>query len=117
MYEFFKVSISDILFFYKLVSKENVFKDIFIKCCFFFQKLKFVLYERMYVYMILVENVFVKENDEGYEKVRVLNGKKYVFLVELIINEYINNQKLCNIMKVGFNLDLKGYGIVIFVDF
>lgn len=41
--------------------------------------------------MMLVENVFVKENDEGYEKVRVLNGKKYVFLVELIINEYINN--------------------------
>lgn len=115
-YEFFKASISDTLSFYKSASKENVFNDILIKCCFFFQKSKFALYERMYAYMTSAENVFVKENDEGYEKVRASNGKKYAFLVESTTNEYINNQKPCNTMKVGSNLDSKGYGIATPVD-
>lgn len=83
---------------------------------FFFQKSKFALYERMYAYMTSAENVFVKENAEGFEKVRDSNGKKYAYLVESTTNEYINNQKPCNTMKVGSNLDSKGYGIATPVD-
>lgn len=66
--------------------------------------------------MTSAENVFVKENAEGFEKVRDSNGKKYAYLVESTTNEYINNQKPCNTMKVGSNLDSKGYGIATPVD-
>lgn len=56
------------------------------------------------------DRVMVDGNKEGVAKVR--NGKgKYAFLLESPSNEY-NNQRLpCNTMKVGENLDSKGYGI------
>ncbi|XP_062608230.1 glutamate receptor-like [Saccostrea cucullata] len=82
----------------------------------FFKKSKFALYERMYAYMTSAENVFVEKNSQGFEKVRNSNGKKYAFLVESTTNEYINTQKPCNTMKVGSNLDSKGYGIATPVD-
>ena len=54
--------------------------------------------------------VFVKSMSEGVERVRDSNGK-YAFLLESTMNEYSNQQKPCNTMKVGDNLDSKGYGI------
>ena len=43
---------------------------------------------------------------------RVRNSKgRYAFLLESTMNEYFNQRKPCNTMKVGDNLDSKGYGI------
>ena len=70
----------------------------------------------MYAYMTSADNVFVESNQDGYKKVRASNGKKYAYLVESTTNEYVNNQKPCNTMKVGSNLDSKGYGIATPVD-
>ena len=43
---------------------------------------------------------------------RVRNSKgKYAFLLESTMNDYYNQKKPCNTMKVGGNLDSKGYGI------
>lgn len=54
--------------------------------------------------------VFVKSNLEGVEKVRKEEGN-YAFLLESSVNEYLNEREPCNTMKVGPNLDSKGYGI------
>lgn len=69
----------------------------------------------MFVYMNFVLDVFVNFMEFGKKKVREFNGL-YVFLFELIINEYINLRLFCDIMKIGFNFDFKGYGIVIFLN-
>ncbi len=37
--------------------------------------------------------------------------RNYAFLLESSLNEYQNERKPCNTMKVGSNLDSKGYGI------
>jgi len=47
---------------------------------------------------------------DGVRKVRSSKGK-YAFLLESTMNEYYNQRKPCNTMKVGDNLDSKGYGI------
>lgn len=36
---------------------------------------------------------------------------KYAFLLESSVNEYQNEREPCNTMKVGNNLDSKGYGV------
>lgn len=36
---------------------------------------------------------------------------KYAFLLESSVNEYLNEREPCNTMKVGNNLDSKGYGV------
>jgi len=54
--------------------------------------------------------VFVKTTDEGVARVRDSKGK-YAFLMESTMNEFFNNRKPCDTMKVGDNLDSKGYGI------
>jgi ionotropic glutamate receptor len=36
---------------------------------------------------------------------------KYAFLLESSVNEYLNERQPCDTMKVGPNLDSKGYGI------
>ena len=55
-------------------------------------------------------DVFVKTTEDGVTKVRNSKGK-YAFLLESTMNEYHNQRKPCNTMKVGHNLDSKGYGI------
>ena len=50
----------------------------------------------------------VDTNDEGIERVR---DSKYAFLCESTTNEYYNQQRPCDTMKVGGNLDSKGYGV------
>ena len=51
---------------------------------------------------------FVGTNDEGIRRVR---DGKYAFLIESTTNDYNNQRMPCDTMKVGGNLDSKGYGI------
>lgn len=55
-------------------------------------------------------SVFVKKTSEGVLRVRKSKGK-YAYLLESTMNEYIEQRKPCDTMKVGGNLDSKGYGI------
>ena len=54
--------------------------------------------------------VFVKSNKEGVDRVRNENGR-YAFLMESTTIDYHNQRQPCDTMKVGANLDSKGYGI------
>jgi len=47
---------------------------------------------------------------DGIERVRASKGK-YAFLIESSTNEYQNERMPCDTIKVGKNLDAKGYGI------
>ena len=51
---------------------------------------------------------FVSNNEEGIQRVR---DGKYAFLIESTTNDYNNQRKPCDTMKVGGNLDSKGYGV------
>uniref|UniRef100_A0A8C4QQ11 Glutamate receptor n=2 Tax=Eptatretus TaxID=7763 RepID=A0A8C4QQ11_EPTBU len=77
----------------------------------FFRRSKIAVYEKMWNYMKSAEPwVFVKTNALGVARVRKSKGK-YAFLLESTTNEYIEQRKPCDTMKVGGNLDSKGYGI------
>ena len=54
-------------------------------------------------------SVFLKDNDEGVDRVRKEKGK-YAFFMESITIEYHVERK-CDLMQVGNLLDSKGYGI------
>lgn len=71
---------------------------------------KIPTFETMWIFMNSTPNVFVKTTDAGVSRVRESKGK-YAFLMESTMNEYFNNRKPCDTMKVGDNLDSKGYGI------
>ncbi|CAF4269878.1 unnamed protein product [Adineta steineri] len=64
----------------------------------------------MWAYMQQSEDVLVASNEEGINKVRKSKGK-YAFLLESTKNEYTNERFPCDTMKIGSNLDSKGYGI------
>ena len=55
-------------------------------------------------------DVMVNTTEKGVARVRDSKGK-YAFLLESTMNEYHNQKKPCNTMKVGNDLDSKGYGI------
>ena len=77
----------------------------------FFQTSKYSVYQRMWAFMASSEpTVFTDTVDEGIKRVRKSNGK-YAFLLESTMNDYVNSRKPCETMKVGINLDSKGYGI------
>ena len=72
---------------------------------------KIKVYERMWAFMQSAEpKVFVNETEVGVKRVRDSKGK-YAFLLESTMNDYYNQRKPCNTMKVGDHLDSKGYGI------
>lgn len=71
---------------------------------------KIPVYEKMWAFMESEPSVFVKTTEEGVNKVRNSKGR-YAFLLESTMNDYHNQRKPCNTMKVGENLDSKGYGI------
>ncbi|MGH0167935.1 UNVERIFIED_CONTAM: hypothetical protein FKN15_053743 [Acipenser sinensis] len=72
---------------------------------------KIALFDKMWTYMKSAEpSVFVKTTAEGVARVRKSKGK-YAYLLESTMNEYIEQRKPCDTMKVGGNLDSKGYGI------
>jgi len=63
----------------------------------------------MWAFMTTTEpSVFVTTTEEGIKKVR---QGKYAFLIESTTNDYTNQREPCDTMKVGSNLDSKGYGI------
>jgi len=64
----------------------------------------------MWSFMSSEPSVFAKTVEEGVQRVRNSKGR-YAFLLESTMNEYHNQRKPCNTMKVGDNLDSKGYGI------
>ncbi|XP_078509767.1 glutamate receptor 1 isoform X2 [Lissotriton helveticus] len=77
----------------------------------FFRRSKIAVFEKMWTYMRSAEpSVFVKTTEEGMNRVRKSKGK-YAYLLESTMNEYIEQRKPCDTMKVGGNLDSKGYGI------
>uniref|UniRef100_A0A2K6V3J1 Glutamate receptor n=1 Tax=Saimiri boliviensis boliviensis TaxID=39432 RepID=A0A2K6V3J1_SAIBB len=77
----------------------------------FFRRSKIAVFEKMWTYMKSAEpSVFVRTTEEGMIRVRKSKGK-YAYLLESTMNEYIEQRKPCDTMKVGGNLDSKGYGI------
>uniref|UniRef100_A0A672S582 Glutamate receptor n=1 Tax=Sinocyclocheilus grahami TaxID=75366 RepID=A0A672S582_SINGR len=77
----------------------------------FFRRSKIAVYEKMWSYMKSAEpTVFTKTTAEGVARVRKSKGK-YAFLLESTMNEYTEQRKPCDTMKVGGNLDSKGYGV------
>ena len=64
----------------------------------------------MWSFMDRDQSLFVETTLEGVQRVRNSKGK-YAFLLESTMNDYYNQKKPCNTMKVGNNLDSKGYGI------
>ncbi|XP_064834690.1 glutamate receptor 1-like isoform X2 [Oncorhynchus masou masou] len=77
----------------------------------FFRRSKIAVFEKMWSYMKSADpSVFVKTTDEGVVRVRKSKGR-YAYLLESTMNEYIEQRKPCDTMKVGGNLDSKGYGI------
>ncbi|XP_054167278.1 glutamate receptor 1-like [Oppia nitens] len=76
----------------------------------FFRKSKITVYSRMWEFMSAKPNVFVDSYTEGIRRVRESKGK-YAFLIESTQNDYNNERQPCDTMKVGRNLDAKGYGL------
>uniref|UniRef100_A0A8B9LR64 Glutamate receptor n=1 Tax=Astyanax mexicanus TaxID=7994 RepID=A0A8B9LR64_ASTMX len=77
----------------------------------FFRRSKIAVYEKMWSYMKSAEpSVFAKTTPDGVARVRKSKGK-FAFLLESTMNEYIEQRKPCDTMKVGGNLDSKGYGV------
>ncbi|XP_045499036.1 glutamate receptor ionotropic, kainate 2-like [Colias croceus] len=81
----------------------------------FFKRSNVSTYQRMWAAMESARpSVFVKNNDEGVE--RVLKGKRsYAFLMESTAIEY-QLERHCDLMQVGGLLDSKGYGIAMPFD-
>jgi len=65
---------------------------------------------RMWEFMSSHPSVFVATTENGVARVRSSKGK-YAFLLESTMNDYHNQRKPCNTIKVGEDLDSKGYGI------
>lgn len=77
---------------------------------FIFQRSKITVYARMWEFMNSRKHVFVTSYEDGIKRVRESKGK-YAFLMESTKNDYINERQPCDTMKVGRNLDAKGYGV------
>ncbi|KAL5011717.1 hypothetical protein ScPMuIL_010268 [Solemya velum] len=76
----------------------------------FFKTTNISTYQIMAAYMVEHPETSVKSVVEGVERVRNANGR-YAFLMESVYNDYINYRRPCDTMKVGPNLNTKGYGI------
>ncbi|XP_057375759.1 glutamate receptor 1-like isoform X2 [Daphnia carinata] len=76
----------------------------------FFKNSKFAVYSRMWEFMNSRKHVFVRTYDEGIRRVRQSKGK-YALLIESPKNDYVNERYPCDTMKVGRNLDTKGFGV------
>ncbi|GFG28171.1 hypothetical protein Cfor_07823, partial [Coptotermes formosanus] len=76
----------------------------------FFRKSQITLYSKMWEFMSSRKHVFVRTYDEGIRRVRTSKGK-YALLIESPKNDYINEREPCDTMKVGRNLDAKGFGV------
>ncbi|XP_033744251.1 glutamate receptor 3-like [Pecten maximus] len=82
----------------------------------FFRESKVMVYDQMWKFMQFQNDsgadIFMQSNEKGWKKVQSSKGK-YAFLLEESFNEYFNNRKPCNTMKVGATLNSFGYGIAL----
>ncbi|KAH7645973.1 glutamate receptor 1-like protein 1 [Dermatophagoides farinae] len=76
----------------------------------FFRRSKIAVHQRMWEFMKSRPHVFVDSYEDGIRRVRESKGK-YAFLIESTKNDYVNERKPCDTMKVGRNFDAKGYGV------
>ncbi|GFO45439.1 glutamate receptor [Plakobranchus ocellatus] len=77
----------------------------------FFETSNVTTYRMMWNYMSSASPpVMVKTVEEGVKRVQD-SGGKYAFILESSTNDYYNNRKPCNTIKVGPNLNLKSFGI------
>ncbi|CAG7820788.1 unnamed protein product [Allacma fusca] len=76
----------------------------------FFRKSQIGVYSKMWDFMKNRKHVFVKTYTDGIRRVREKKGK-YALLIESPKNDYTNERKPCDTMKVGRNLDAKGFGV------
>ena len=73
----------------------------------FFRDSQIETYQKMWRYMENRPSVFVKDYDEGVQRV---NEGNYAFLMESAMLDY-KVQRNCNLTQIGGLLDSKGYGI------
>ena len=73
------------------------------------------VYQKMFAVMESNPSVYVQSSKLGWDRVNQDRGK-YAFLLELSSNNYYNQRKPCKTMRVGRNLDRKGYGIALRKD-
>ncbi|KAK6173038.1 hypothetical protein SNE40_016574 [Patella caerulea] len=77
----------------------------------FFEESQVPVYSIMYKYMKdNKDTVLHAAVENGVEMVRNNKGK-YAFLLESTMNNYYNQREPCDTIRVGDNLDNKGYGI------
>ncbi|RUS81760.1 hypothetical protein EGW08_010452 [Elysia chlorotica] len=77
----------------------------------FFETSNVTTYRMMWNYMSTASPpVMVKTVEEGVKRVQD-SGGKFAFLLESSTNDYYNNRKPCNTIKVGPNLNLNSFGI------
>ena len=74
------------------------------------QTSKILVYNKMWEFMSVNPDVLVATTGQGVQRVRNSKGK-YAFLLESTMNDFYNQRKPCNTMKVSDNLDSKGYGV------
>ncbi|XP_056633670.1 glutamate receptor 1-like isoform X2 [Diorhabda sublineata] len=74
------------------------------------QRSQLTLYSKMWEFMNSRKHVFVTSYDEGIKRVRNSKGK-FALLIESPKNDYTNEREPCDTMKVGRNLDAKGFGV------
>lgn len=75
----------------------------------FFKESNVSTYQKMWAVMEANPSVFVRDNDEGFDRVE-RSDHKYAFLCESSSIEFVVNRN-CNLTQVGGQLDSKGYGI------
>lgn len=78
--------------------------------CNILQRSQVSIYRRIWDVMSQDTSVFVSNTSKAVERVRNSKGT-YAFFLESVMNDYFNQRKPCNTMKVGENLDSKGYGV------
>ncbi|XP_068143181.1 glutamate receptor 1 isoform X2 [Drosophila tropicalis] len=76
----------------------------------FFKRSQIGLHQKMWEYMNANSRLSVHTYDEGIRRVRTSKGK-YVLLVDSPKNDYVNARAPCDTMKVGRNIDTKGFGV------
>lgn len=76
----------------------------------FFKNSRIDVYKKVWEFMTSRPYVMVNSSREGVDFVRESEGR-YAFLLEAALNDYYNSRFPCDTVKVGKNLDYKGYGI------
>ncbi|KAL8593605.1 hypothetical protein ACOMHN_039532 [Nucella lapillus] len=77
----------------------------------FFETSQVATYQSMWNYMnSATPPVIVRTVEEGVERVRHSKGR-YAFLIESSMNNFYNNRKPCDTVRVGGDLNLEGFGV------